>query len=155
MDGGTGGAMSSNRPVWCGLVLLLAVPAVQARDARADDLYGRARERAIEVCDVQGQRAYLARLTCANGQPSEVRRIGSVGERTPLPENDTQLQVRQRLARYVQKQALAAGEADHHFVDKYEVLCGEQRYFLFLDLYHCPAPRPQRAPRGFSLRAER
>lgn len=143
--------MSSNQSLWWGLMLLGVMPAAQARDARDDDLYGRARERAIEVCDVQGQRAYLARLVCEGGHGIQVRRIGSVGERNALPDNDTQLQVRQRLARYVRKQPLAAGEVDHHFVDKYEVLCGQQRYVLFLDLYHCPAPVPLRAPRGFGL----
>jgi hypothetical protein len=54
-----------------------------------------------------GERAYLDRLRCSNGQPPWYERIGSFG----------------------------AWE-DGHVIDGYDVICDDYRTAIFLDMYH-------------------
>jgi hypothetical protein len=116
-----------------------------------DDGYGMSKAQAIEVCYPQGQREYLARLVCPGGAHPSFERSGSVGPRTPLPDDMSDAQVEALLAD-MRSPDKAGGEGpDLHVVDAYEVVCGEQRTRLYLDMYHCAAERPTRAPKGFTI----
>ncbi len=44
---------------------------------------------------------------------------------------------------------LPAGQADHHIVDAFRVVCGGTETTVYLDMYHCDAPPPRQAPAGF------
>jgi hypothetical protein len=116
-----------------------------------DDGYGMSKAQAIEVCYPQGQREYLARLVCPGGAHPTFERSGSVGPRTPLPDDMSDAQIETLLAD-MRSPDKAGGEGlDLHVVDAYEVVCGEQRTRLYLDMYHCAADRPTRAPKGFTI----
>lgn len=96
-----------------------------------------------------GQRAYLASLMCPSGQAPAFKRIGSMGPRVE-PVGDAQS--KQMLDQLLQRKALAAGEADHHTIDAYELSCGESKRTLYMDMYHCSQPAPKVAPAGFTLK---
>lgn len=120
--------------------------------AQDDDPYGLSKAQAIEVCYPQGQREYLARLVCPGGAHPTFERAGSVGPRTPLPDDMSNEQIEALLAEMRSpSKASASGGPDLHVIDAYEVACGEQRTRLYLDMYHCAADRPTRAPKGFTI----
>lgn len=110
---------------------------------------GESKASAIEVCMPQGQRAYLSRLRCTDGQAPAFERVGSVGPRTPLPEQD---EGESKEAYSERLRALMSSEgSDHHIVDLYRVACHRQTHAIHMDMYHCKAPPPDQAPPGFSI----
>lgn len=116
---------------------------------------GDSKANAIEVCRPAGQRAYLARLLCADGSRPEISRVGSVGQRTEPREPLSEEQERELLDAMLQGLPLKAGQPDFHIVDLYQANCGQVQRRLYLDMYHCDSPPPeQQAPAGFSLRAK-
>jgi hypothetical protein len=98
-----------------------------------------------------GQRAYLARLVCPGGEHAAFRRIGSVGERTKLPDDMNPQEQERILEQILSRRPLRDGETDYHMVDGYEVACPDRTVLVHLDMYHCDAPRPRTAPSGFTL----
>lgn len=133
------------------LVLLASAPAARAQGQEAPSSdYGKTRAQAIEVCEPKGERAYLARLVCPDQSHPEFERAGSVGPRNPPPENMTEEQAMAMLVgdRFA---PLAEGAIDLHIVDGYTVQCGEDTSTLYLDMYHCDVPPPDKAPEGFTL----
>lgn len=126
-----------------GLVLLGAglVPPAMADDGS----WGLQQGNPVPVCQPPGQRAWLQQLRCADGSALSWRRIGSIGTRTPMPA-DFPIAT---LEKYMSGEPLADGEVDYHMVDGYQVDCGGKVQQLYLDMYHCELPAPQRAPAGF------
>ena len=116
-----------------------------------DDGYGMSKAQAIEVCYPQGQREYLARLVCPGGAHPSFERSGSAGPRMPLPDDMSDAQIEALLADMRSPDKVGGEGPDLHVVDAYEVVCGEQRTRLYLDMYHCAAERPTRAPKGFTI----
>jgi hypothetical protein len=110
--------------------------------------YGESKSAAMEVCQPDGERAYLARLVCSTGLPPAFNRLGGYGPRNALP-NDQSLSEQISSAH---RDPLKPGEVDYHVVDGYEVACGGSKRLLYLDMYHCHQPAPREAPPGFSLR---
>jgi hypothetical protein len=110
--------------------------------------YGESRAAAIEVCRLDGERAYLARLVCPTGEAATFDRLGTYGPRNDLP-SDQPLSEQVASAR---RDPLQPGEVDYHVVDEYEVTCTTSKRLLYLDMYHCHQPPPSDAPPGFSLR---
>jgi hypothetical protein len=116
-----------------------------AMKQKVPDDWGSSKKNAIEVCLPSGEHYFLRDLRCPDGKAPRYRRLGSVGSRTPMPDGmdfkpglmDPTIPVKR-------------GEADYHVIDKYEVTCTKATYILFLDMYHCPGPKPWAAPRGFT-----
>lgn len=106
---------------------------------------------AIEVCEPEGERRYLARLVCPDRSHPQFERAGSVGERTPLPADMTEAQSERLVEALLAGKPLAPGEPDHHVVDRYRVVCGTRETSIYLDMYHCDRPPPRIAPAGFEL----
>lgn len=115
-----------------------------------DPQYGMTIETAIEVCKPVGQRQYLSRLICPDGQSPYFYRTGNVGMRTPWPENLTPAQEREYAAKC--GQPIQPGDPDHHIIDRYHVQCGEHVVMIYMDMYHCNQPAPNVAPAGFTIR---
>ena len=46
---------------------------------------------------------------------------------------------------------IPAGQKDFHLIDGYSAVCREGKSFLYFDAYHCPDPKNQGPPPGFSL----
>ena len=110
---------------------------------------GSSKQNAIEVCMPAGQRAYLARLRCDDGQAPTFQRSGSVGMRTALPEQIEGESSEAYLHR-VHEQRAGYGK-DYHIVDVYRVACSQAVHSVYLDMYHCQAAAPSQAPAGFSI----
>ena len=110
--------------------------------------YGESMTAAVEVCQPDGQRAYLARLVCEDGKVPRFKRLGSYGPRHALPADRS---VSEQIADS-KRDPLAPGEVDYHVVDGYELSCEASRRIVYLDMYHCHQPPPQTAPPGFTLR---
>lgn len=110
--------------------------------------YGESRATAIEVCRVDGQRAYLARLVCPGGEAATYDHIGNAGPRNDLPA-DKPLSEQVSSAR---RDPLPPGEVDYHVVDVYAFACGASTANLYLDMYHCHQQGPTRAPPGYTLK---
>ena len=109
---------------------------------------GMVKESAIEVCGPKGERAYLDHLTCSDGSAVKYERTGSVGFRNdPKSKQDEKAVQAQMLG----AKPIKSGQKDFHMVDGYEVECGVVKTVLHLDMYHCPEPKNQGAPPGFSL----
>jgi hypothetical protein len=134
--------------LWTAMTLCAVSAAVQAGQPLG---WGGGPTQPVEVCKPPGQRAYLQRLQCADGSVLSWQRSGSVGLRNPLPEGLSAAQVDAMLARDLAGQPLASGEVDHHMIDRYQLDCGGQLSALYMDMYHCDAAPPQRAPAGFTL----
>lgn len=143
---------------WC---LLAATGAVFAQDTAtqppvAPDAalpaeYGLSAKHAIEVCEPEGQRLYLARLICPDSTHPTFERAGNVGMRNEPPAHASEAQEEQWMADMFKPRELAPGEVDYHIVDRYEVACGKDRTELYLDMYHCAQARPAIAPQGFTI----
>lgn len=118
---------------------------------------GASKATAIEVCMPAGQRAYLSRLRCPDGTAPGFQRSGSAGPRTEYPpqqpgESDEAYAGRVFGSSSARLGApLAVGETDHHVIDIYRLTCGQSTVTLFLDMYHCPDPKPREAPPGMSI----
>jgi hypothetical protein len=109
---------------------------------------GMVKENAIEVCRPKGERTYLDRLACSDGSVVKYERTGSVGFRNePKSKKDEKAVQAQMLG----NEPIKPGQKDFHMLDGYEVECGAIKTVLFLDMYHCPEPKNQGAPPGFSL----
>lgn len=119
--------------------------------AASPGTYGLAHENPVEVCAPQGQRQYLARLVCPSGQHPDFKRRGSVGPRVPLPDNMTAEQTEALLKAMLSREPLAPGAPDHHTIDAYDVACGTVQTTIYMDMYHCDADAPKRAPAGFTI----
>jgi len=136
------------------LMLLFVTGAARAEapaNVAVADSYGLAKEQAVEVCKPRGEHEYLARLVCPNSAHPKFDRHGSFGERTPLPDDLSEDASNRLVEDMMGYKALRAGETDYHIVDGYDVVCGETTTRVYLDMYHCDAPRPTRAPTGFSI----
>jgi hypothetical protein len=110
--------------------------------------YGESKTAAIEVCQPDGQRAYLARLVCPDGRIARFERLGGYGPRHELPADQP---LSEQIASS-RRDPLEPGEVDYHVVDGYELACGVTKRIVYLDMYHCHQPQPQDAPPGMSLR---
>lgn len=143
------------------LFLSLALPAVACLRAEAqepetsvpveDDQYGRTVEHAIEACKPDGQRAYLARLVCADSSHPSFSRLGSVGMRHDFPEGMSEEDQLKVILAAMERRPLEPGETDHHMVDGYAVECDGEKITLYLDMYHCDVPPPTRPAAGFTI----
>lgn len=127
-----------------------------SRVNHSNELYGLTKEEAIEVCNPEGQRQYLARLICLDGEPPTFYRVGNFGMRNPLDIDeyaDLTPQEQRELERRIMdsNRILQEGEIDIHIVDGYEVDCRDHKIMLYLDMYHCVQPVPEYAPAGFGL----
>ena len=49
-------------------------------------------------------------------------------------------------------QPLGKDDPHFHIIDEYEVTCGDSKRRVFVDMYHCDSPAPNKAPDGYSLR---
>jgi hypothetical protein len=117
-----------------------------APPAMADEAgWGLRQDNPVAVCEPAGQRAWLQQLRCADGSELSWQRSGSVGPRVELP---TDLPMAE-LDKIMSGEPLADGEVDYHVIDAYQVDCGGKARTLYLDMYHCELPAPQRAPAGF------
>jgi hypothetical protein len=99
-----------------------------------------------------GERSYLSRLLCANGQNLKYKRVGSFGPRTTLPVNLSNDEMEALLQRSGNGMPLEAGEPDYHIVDGYDLECGEVTRRVYMDMYHCHQQPPIIAPTGFSFK---
>ena len=132
------------------IVALLAAGGASAQQT-ADPSFGRVKTHAIEVCNPQGQRAYLARLVCADNSHPTFERLGNVGPRRDFPPDMPEGAAIRFINQAAERTPLEAGQTDHHMVDHYSVKCPDTTTDLFLDMYHCDAPAPRHAPAGFSI----
>jgi hypothetical protein len=113
-----------------------------------DPSFGRSKENAIEVCHPGGQRRYLSQLRCPDGQPPSFGRRGNVGSRNAVKAGvGDDVLMSQMDARRV----LGPGETDYHIVDLYEVVWSDKDHEIYMDMYHCAAPPPKKAPSGFTI----
>lgn len=127
------------------------VEAAPIEAAVAADGYGLSREQAIEVCYPEGEQQYLARLVCPDNSHPTFERSGSVGSRQPMPEDMSDAMMASLFADMRKPRKREPGEPDYHIIDAYEVVCGEARTTLYLDMYHCAQDRPTFSPKGFSI----
>ena len=140
----------------CFLISALAIASLSSSCATAPDSttqttgagYGESKGAAIEVCSLDGERAYLARLVCPTGEPAAFDRLGQYGPRNELPADQS---LSEQIAS-ARRDPLKPGEADYHVVDGYQIACGASKRLLYLDMYHCHQPPPTDAPPGYSLR---
>jgi hypothetical protein len=137
--------------VGCGIVALSASSCAttpQGAGPTTGPGYGESRGAAIEVCQTAGERTYLSRLVCANGDGADFDRLGTPGTRHELPADQS---VSEQISSS-RRDPLSPGEVDYHAVDAYEVSCGTSKRVLYLDMYHCHQPEPAQAPPGYSLK---
>lgn len=109
---------------------------------------GLSKATAVEVCEPQGEREYLSRLRCADGNPPAFERLGSVGSRNPTETPEAEELATEQVIR---GRPVGPDEIDYHVIDLYEVVCAEGRYSVFLDMYHCDQPPPTVAPPGLTF----
>jgi hypothetical protein len=102
----------------------------------------------IEVCAPDGEREYLARLRCPDGGAPAYDRSRSQ-LRNPSETPEAAQAVHEQV---VTRRQLRKGELDYHVVDAYQVSCRELVLEVFLDMYHCGASKPKRAPGPLSLK---
>ena len=114
---------------------------------------GESKLTAIEVCAPAGQHAYLSRLVCPDGAAAKYNRLGSVGNRTEIPGNLSPEQEKEWRDGLGRRSPVRPGAPDYHVVDRYEVMCGDVKHVVYMDMYHCEMPPPDRAPRGFAFRS--
>lgn len=124
---------------------------IEAAPIAAADGYGLSREQAIEVCYPEGEQQYLARLVCPDNRHPAFERTGSVGPRQPMPADMSEETMASLFADLRKPRKREPGEPDYHIIDAYEVVCGEARTTLYLDMYHCAQDRPVFSPKGFGI----
>ncbi len=98
---------------------------------------GETKQFPVEVCKPQGEREYLSRLTCPAGDTPSYKRLGSYGERNPLPKGLSGAEFNKMLESMMSYEALQHGDSDHHVIDGYEFACGTQKRIVYMDMYHC------------------
>lgn len=133
------------------LLFVAGTAGAEAPEVAAADAYGLTKQDAVEVCKPRGEHEYLARLVCPDSEHPKFDRSGNFGERTPLPDDMSEDDTNRLVEGMMGYKALQTGEPDYHIVDGYELTCGETKTRVYLDMYHCDAPRPTRAPAGFSI----
>jgi hypothetical protein len=126
---------------------MLAICAFAATDGRAAGL-GSSKATAIEVCGPSGANAYFDRLACSELSLVKYERIGLEGRRNDPSSKGDQIASRNQM---MTSAPIRKGERDFHMIDRYGVDCPEGRTFLFVDRYHCPDPKNQGPPQGFSF----
>jgi hypothetical protein len=105
-----------------------------AHAAAAPEGFALAKDRAVEVCLHLGEKQWLDRLRCADGERPQIEVMGSVGPRTtPLDPNDPRL-----LLQLDAELPIAPGQPDLHMVQAVHARCGSKEYTLYIDMYHCP-----------------
>jgi hypothetical protein len=115
--------------------------------------FGLSKDNPVEVCKVSGQREYLEGLVCTSGAAPSFKRVRNVGQRFDFPKDLPPAKMSELLNRTASGAKLQPGEPDYHIVDEYEVVCGEKKVSVFLDMYHCDSQLKNPAPSGFSLRS--
>lgn len=113
--------------------------------------FGRSKEEAINVCQPMGQRKYLSRLRCSDGQPPRFGRRGNVGARNQRKGGVTEEDMIRQMD---MSRVLGPGEVDYHIIDLYEVECSDTTHEIFMDMYHCADPRTSKPPSGFTITPE-
>jgi hypothetical protein len=136
----------SNNPQISAITIKPA-PAVQAFP------YAFAKENPVEVCKPAGEREYLSRLSCESGNKPTFKRVRSVGSRNEFPKDLPDAKARTLLDRVLSGAKLEPGEVDYHVIDEYEVMCGDKKATLYMDMYHCHSQPANAAPGGFSLKS--
>jgi len=137
------------------LVVAVCVPsAVLAAEApkamKADGTFGLTAISSVEVCHPDGEREYLRRLICPAGNHPTFQRTGSIGPRNPV-DNLTEAEADKALAASLGGGELSPGATDYHIIDGYEVICGNSKTIVYIDMYHCNAPLSNEAPQGFTI----
>ena len=127
----------------------LPTPPPPSAATPATTTLGASKATAVEVCMPRGQRDYLARLRCSNGEAPSFDRAGSTGMRTPLPEPLAGESKEAHAKRALLE--METGDKDYHIVDLYRVRCGAESHAVYMDMYHCKAAAPTGAPAGFSI----
>jgi hypothetical protein len=125
----------------------LAVPAAQLLP------YALSKENPVEVCKPSGQREYLSNLVCPSGTTPTFKRIQNVGPRNESSTSSADSKNGAYLDRMISGAKLQPGEVDTHVVDEYEVMCGDKKSIVYLDMYHCYDQLVSIAPAGFVLKA--
>lgn len=133
------------------IVALMLVPALSDAQDNKVNTFGLTIKDAVEVCDPAGERRYLARLICPDGQHPNFHRLGSFDERTPIPKNMSEKEYLRLAVDGLERKALKPGQPDYHITDGYEVSCGNEKVVVYMDMYHCSQPAPTIAPAGFSI----
>jgi hypothetical protein len=119
-------------------LLLLALLGC-AHAAKGPPGYALSKGQAAKVCLPPGERAWLGKLLCEDGSRPRLTRLGNVGSRTPpVNPNDPRL-----LLQMDAELPIRRGEADLHIVEAVEGECGQAKYTVYVDMYHCP---PQGEP---------
>lgn len=114
---------------------------------------GESKASAIEVCKPEGGQAYLSRLVCPTGESPTFKRAGNGGSRSERLESLPPSEAKIALEKMLKYEALKPGEVDYHVVDRYEVVCGESKRIVLIDMYHCDQPAPSQAIPGFTIRS--
>jgi hypothetical protein len=96
----------------------------------------------------------LMRLVCADGTRPTFARQGSVGMRTESFQDLPKEQQDALFQAMVSGRALKPGEKDYHVIDGYEVSCGQVKRIIYMDMYHCAANPPDKAPVGFKMNGQ-
>jgi hypothetical protein len=109
---------------------------------------GMTKESAIEVCGPSGDRAYFERLRCPDSSLVRYERMGSEGYRNDPKSKADEAALRQQM---VTSAPIPTGQRDFHNVDGYTVECAAGKVHLYLDRFHCPEPKDQGTPPGFTF----
>lgn len=89
------------------------------------------------MCLPPGEKAFIDSLRCPDDSAPRARRVGPVGTRTnPANPDDPRI-----LLQMDPEVPIQPGEPDLHIVDAWELRCGGLTSTVFVDMYHCPAPR--------------
>lgn len=110
------------------------------------------RENAVEVCLPEGARDYINNLVCPAGETPDTKLLGNAGPRSYFTEEYSDNLGDRLLDRMTAVGEVPLGEPDIHIVDAYSIKCGRTEHIIFIDRYHCQAPKLVRAPKDFSLR---
>jgi hypothetical protein len=140
-----------------GILLVLAAAALGAPEGRAGGLpstgqkqpgLGIVKQTAVEVCGPNGANLYFDRLRCPDGSVVRYERAGSEGFR-----NEPTSKADQEAARIemMTSAPIPEGQKDFHTIDAYTVECSAGKSFLYVDRYHCPDPKDQGPPPGFTF----
>jgi hypothetical protein len=139
------------RPVLLAASLLSATGAgatKHQKDGSPEDEFGLTPTQAVEVCSPDGEREYLSRLRCPDGRAPRHTRNRSEFRNIP----DTPDAERVAQGQVIERKSLRKGDRDYHMVDAYQLTCGHVVLEVFLDMYHCGAAKPSRAPVPLSLK---
>ena len=108
----------------------------------ASPQFGLTKQMAVNVCEPNGERMYLAALRCPDGSTPQANRVGNVGARNPGSSGNNP-------AMLDPNTVLPPGTVDEHIIDEYEVTCaGAASAKVYFDMYHCRNPHPLR-PIGY------